>query len=68
MVKVKPLLKRVGDWKDFVRIRENEAERERLRQHERTGRPLGSNKFIARVERAGRRLSKQKPGPKRQRK
>ena len=69
LVKAKPLLDRVDDWKDFVRIREDEAERETLRLHERTGRPLGSDKFIAKVERiAGRLLRKQKPGPKKQEK
>ena len=66
LVRVKPLLDRVDDWKDFVRTHEDETEREALRQHERTGRPLGSEAFMAKVERiTGRPLRKQKPGPKR---
>ena len=66
LVRVKPLLDRVDDWKDFVRTHEDETEREALRQHERTGRPLGSDAFMAKVERiAGRPPRKQKPGPKR---
>jgi len=36
-----------------------------LREHERTGRPLGDERFIAKLERlAGRLLRRQKPGPK----
>ena len=36
-----------------------------LRAHERTGRPLGDERFVERLESAlGRRLKKQKPGPK----
>ena len=65
LVKVKPLLERVEDWKEFLRLPEEEATLEELRRHERTGRPLGDERFIARLERlAGRRLRRQKPGPK----
>ena len=66
LVTVKPLLERVDNWKHFVKVHETDAECETLRQHERTGRPLGSDKFMARIERiTGRLLRKQKPGPKR---
>ena len=66
LVKVHPLLDRVEDWKEFLRLPEDEATMERLREHERTGRPLGSERFIAKLERlAGRLLHRQKPGPKR---
>jgi len=69
LVKVKPMLDRVGDWKAFVRVREDEDERDTIRRHERTGRPLGSEKFLAKLERlAGRVLRRRKPGPKRKRK
>ena len=65
LVRVKPLLARVDDWKEFVRVHETDVECEALRQHERTGRPLGSNRFMTKMERiAGRLLRKQKPGPK----
>ena len=38
---------------------------EEARRHERTGRPLGSDGFVARLERRlGRALRPQKPGPK----
>ena len=66
LVKVKPLLARVEDWRGFLRAPDEEAEVERLRRHERTGRPLGSDRFVKRLERlAGRLLRPQKPGPKR---
>jgi len=47
-----------------------EEELKRLREHERTGRPLGDDDFLARLEkRLGRVLRRQKPGrkPKRRR-
>ena len=65
LVKVKPLLKRAEDWKEFLRLPEDETTWESLREHERTGRPLGDERFIAKLERlAGRLLRRQKPGPK----
>ena len=65
LVKVKPLLERVEDWKEFIRLPDEPAAQEALRLHERTGRPLGSEKFIVKLERlAGRLLRRQKLGPK----
>jgi putative transposase len=65
VVKVKPLLERVEDWREFLRLPEDERTLESLREHERTGRPLGDERFIAKLERlAGRLLHRQKPGPK----
>jgi putative transposase len=67
LVKVKPLLERVEDWKEFLRAPEDEAVLESVREHERTGRPLGSERFLVKLERlAGRHLRTQKPGPKKQ--
>ena len=58
-------MERVQDWKEFLRQPEDETARETLRLHERTGRPLGSARFIAKLERiAGRILRRRKPGPK----
>ena len=63
LVKVSPLLKLVGDWKTFLTLSSQE-EIELFHRHERTGRPLGSEKFITRMERKlGRTLRPQKPGP-----
>jgi putative transposase len=66
LVKAAPLLELVGDWKDFLSIGASEDEARQLRRHERTGRPLGSERFIGAVERKlGRTLQRGKPGPKR---
>jgi putative transposase len=65
LVKVAPLLAMAGDWKAFLRSAIPEEELRDLRQHGRTGRPLGSPTFLRRLERlAGRVLKRQKPGPK----
>ncbi len=65
LVKVAPLLKLAGDWKACLRTPPSEEELQDLRSHGRTGRPLGSPKFVARLEeRVGRVLTPQKPGPK----
>ena len=43
----------------------NEDDEQMLRLHERTGRPLGSDQFVDKLEiLAGRRLRPAKPGPK----
>lgn len=65
---VAPLLAMVGDWAAFLDGAGNDAEGAAfaaLRRHERTGRPLGDDAFVARLEAAtGRTLSRRKPGPK----
>jgi putative transposase len=64
LVKVAPLLKMVGDWKLFLAA-EIEEEIGNIRKHERTGRPLGSEGFVERLESAlDRILKRSKPGPK----
>jgi putative transposase len=65
IVRVKPLLDRVHDWRSFLAEPLTEEERELIRAHESTGRPLGSPAFVGRLEkRLGRTLARQKPGPK----
>jgi putative transposase len=65
LVRVRPLLDLAPDWSAFLRARPAEAEYEAIRAAGRTGRPLGSARFIARMEtRLGRPLARQKPGPK----
>ena len=65
LVKVAPLLAMVGDWKAFLRSATTEEELRDLREHGRTGRPLGSSAFMDRLESlVGRVLKPQKPGPK----
>jgi putative transposase len=64
-VRVKPLLDRVDEWRAFLAKPLIEDEREAIRAHESTGRPLGTPSFVSRLEkRLGRTLARQKPGPK----
>ena len=65
LVKVGPMLAMVGDWEKFLAEDATEDEAKKLRQHERTGRPLGNEQFVMRLEQLRRRmLRKRKPGPK----
>jgi putative transposase len=65
LVKVSPLLNLVGDWRALLNSGLTVEEMQLLRQHERTGRPLGAQPFLERVEEAvGRVLRRLKPGPK----
>lgn len=49
LVKVAPLLERVGDWKQFLRDADDE-DADLIRRHERTGRALGSDDFLESLE------------------
>lgn len=65
LVKVEPLLEIVKDWKLFLLQGIKKSEIEAIRTHERTGRPLGSEVFVNRLEKELERiLHRQKPGPK----
>ncbi len=65
LVKVSPLLELVDDWGRFITGQIADRDVGLLRRHERTGRPLGAESFIDRLERTlSRSLRKQKPGPK----
>ena len=67
LVQVAPLLKLAPDWRRLLTGAIGEEELQVLRAHERTGRPLGDEKFLARLEKKlGRILRRQKPGPKNQ--
>lgn len=66
VVRVRPMLDRVGDWEAYVAADVSELELAGIREHSRTGRPLGASPFVERLEQlTGRRLKKAKPGPKR---
>jgi len=63
LVKVAPLLAMVADWKAFLRSALPEEELRDIREHGRTGRPLGSAMFLERLEATvGRILKPQKGG------
>ncbi len=65
LVKVAPLLAMIGDWDAFLRSAMPEDELRDIRRHARTGRPLGDEAFLARLEDTmGRALKPQKRGPK----
>ncbi len=65
VVTVQPLLEQVSDWQAFLGTGLGAKELAAIRTHGRTGRPLGGEGFLTRLEvRLGRRLRKAKPGPK----
>ena len=64
LVTVAPMLERVLDWHAYLDSGLAGEEREALRKHERTGRPMGSEAFIEALGKTlGRNLKKRKPGP-----
>jgi putative transposase len=65
LVRVAPLLERVGRFTDLIGLEGDDTKFAALREAEGTGRPLGSADFIGELERRiGRQLRKQKPGRK----
>ena len=68
LVRVGPLLDLIEDWGNFLSGGVVKEDMEKLRLHERTGRPLGDEIFMERLERiVGKILRRQKPGPKKKR-
>ena len=65
LVTAAPLLARIGDWRAFLSLPVDDDEVDLLRRHQRTGRPLGDDAFVDRLEAdLGRTLRRGKPGPK----
>ena len=50
LVKVASLLAMIGDWRSFLKSVVRDEELSDLRRHSRTGRPLGDERFIERLE------------------
>ncbi len=66
LVKASPLLEIIPDWQELLSSDLTDEEYDILRRHERSGRPLGSDAFLAKLEKiTSRALKRQKPGPKR---
>jgi len=66
LVKVAPLLSMVHNWQDLLMTDDQEGVTKAIQRHERTGRPLGNDAFLNRLEKLTNRiLKKQKPGPRR---
>src|SRR4029077_14402136 len=62
LVRVAPLLKRAPKWRAFLARVIREKDIKLLHAHERTGRPLGDEAFLVKLERGlGRILRRQKP-------
>jgi len=65
LVKVAPLLAMIADWSAYLNSAVPEEELRDLRRHGRTGRPLGDETFLGRLEvTVARVLKPQKRGPK----
>jgi len=65
LVKVDPMLAMIHDWRAFLDSAIPEGQLRALRDHGRTGRPLGDAMFIERLEKlVGRVLRPRKPGRK----
>lgn len=63
LVRVNPILERVRSWRDMLEMKVGVEEREKMRRHERTGRPLGNDGFVRHIEaKLGRELVKKRPG------
>ena len=63
--KVKPVLDRVGNWKEYIEQKNDLEEEKEMGYHGNNGRPLGSEAFTKKLEnKLGRKLGRQKPGPK----
>ena len=65
LVKTSTLLEIIPDWQELLSSDLTDEEYDILRRHERSGRPLGSDAFLAKLEKiTSRALKRQKPGPK----
>lgn len=65
LVGISALTEMAGDWAEFLNEPLSQDEVEQFRAHGATGRPLGGDDFIKRLEVAcGRVFRKKKPGPK----
>jgi len=65
LVKVKPMLGRVPDWREYLGAEPDSTDMDILRRHMRNGRPLGSPEFLESLEaKMGRVLVPRKRGPK----
>ncbi|WP_424946191.1 transposase [Candidatus Spongiihabitans sp.] len=65
VVTVTPMLERIEDWVQYLSDDHGEARDKLIRLHSRTGRPLGSDCFVDKLEHlCGKSLRPGKPGPK----
>lgn len=63
LVKTAPLLEMIGNWREFLLSAENVANIDDIRRHSSTGRPLGDDDFLDKLETlTGRELKPKKSG------
>lgn len=66
LVKTAPLAGMISNWPAFLDEEMESGQYTAIRSHEKTGRPLGSDEFLEKLEKiTARSLKKKKPGPKR---
>jgi REP-associated tyrosine transposase len=65
LVSVKPMLERINSWQNYLATYESSEELTTIRRHSRTGRPVGNEGFLDKLEAmTGRSFRRAKPGPK----
>ncbi len=65
LVSVEPMIKRVGNWTEYLSGSDNSNNTDLIKQHTRTGRPLGNTEFIRKLEVfTGEELASKRPGRK----
>lgn len=65
LVRVRPMRERVGNWRGYLAGAMDSDDAELIRRHTRTGRPLGTETFVNRIEAiTGQTLVHKRPGPK----
>ena len=65
LVRVKPMLNLVDNWREYLKNEETPSRIETIKHHTRTGRPLGSEAFVGKLEAlTGKCLTPKKPGRK----
>ncbi len=65
LVSVEPMIERAGNWSEFLSGSDDSNNTDLIKQHTRTGRPLGSTEFIHKLELfTGEELAPKRPGRK----
>jgi len=65
LVNVQPMADRVSNWAEYLDMRPDDAEIDRISKNSRTGRPLGSDSFVSQLEAlTGKKLRPAQRGPK----
>ncbi len=65
LVRVKPMLDRIGNWESYLSDSNKREDDDKVKLHTRTGRPLGNEKFVHKLESiTGEVLAAKRPGRK----